>query len=330
LSANNYGPIVNGQPWPTNFRPYSQYPWNNPLPANPQNVNAAETSSVKAYSTGTYSPYYAADTQDDFSHPVYLASSSDPVVNTACGSYQYGCNAGVPATFHVPAKARPSGSGDAHMGIIQPDGTELDFWGVNQIGSDWHTGQTVGAGIASVSSIMGTGSPLGQSATNGAALAAGLIRFSELNAGAINHALFLVVPCSSGVEYPGTSGAAGCAGGIPMGAHIHLACDHACIDALGAAPAYLRPVLYALHDYGGYALDNGCHGSTPGYPCFRFESPTQYRSFGGTYPGDAFAAAHGWTNGGQSIVAPDGVNWDALRPYIEVLSTCYALGTCSS
>lgn len=129
------------------------------MPAHPQNVNATATAAGKQYWVGGTNQDFAADTLNDWSRPVYLASNSDPVVNVNCAAYQYRCNPGVPATIHISAKARPVGSSDGNVAIIQPDATEMDFWLVTDPGRDWQTGDNIGAGVAAQSSIMGTGSP---------------------------------------------------------------------------------------------------------------------------------------------------------------------------
>jgi len=330
-TASSYTSIVNGQPWPSNFRPYSQYPWNDPLPANPQNVDAANTSRIAAYLGNVEHDFFASTTSADYSHPVYYASSSDPTVSFSCSSAQYGCNQSF-SSLHIPAQARPAGGSDHHMAVIQPDGTEYDFWGASYSG-----GSSLSASVGAVSSVLTSGIPTSMSATSGASLAAGLIRFSEISSGTIPHALFIVLPCTTGVTYPGTTTASSCpdGAGVPIGTHMFLNLSDAQINALPAstAPSYLLPVLHALHQYGGYVEDTGCSGNgteSSGTPCVLFESITQYSSFGQTYPGAAFAAAHGYTNGGQSYVDPSGINWATLRQYMQVLSPCYAQGTCST
>ncbi|MGA2392543.1 MAG: hypothetical protein ABSH03_04210 [Candidatus Lustribacter sp.] len=336
-SAANYLSIVNGQSWPASFRPYAGAPWNAALPASPV-IDAANTSNVRSYMSDTVD-HIAGDTHNDYSHPVYVATASDPLVTAACSGAQYGCYSdqsghvtAFPA-FHVPAAARPAGGTDAHFAVVQPDGTEYDFWETGQPGGNWTNGATLTAGIGVQTSILGSGVPVYASATSGAALAAGLIRFDELARGTIPHAIFLDFPCTQGLEYPATTGSVSCGGGgVPMGALIYLNLSDAQINALPAttiAP-YLLPILHALHQYGGYAMD-AYGGSASGAPFWEYESFTQYSSYGQAYPGTAFAVANGYSgylNPSYLEYAGGPIRWSQLAPYVEVLAPCYARAAC--
>lgn len=331
-ASNTYTGTANGQPWPSTFRPYSRYPWNNQLPVNPQNVDATNTAALGAYLQTTEVSFFASLSQDDYQHPVYLASNSDPIVTFNCGAAAYGCNQPF-SSLQVPSKARPSGSADAHMGIIEPDGTEYDFFGASYNG-----GSSITATIGAVSSVLTSGIPTSKSATSGASLAAGVIRFSEISSGTIPHALFVSMPCTNNYRFPGTSQAYACAdnAGIPVGAHLYLALTDAQIDALPAStvPAFERPILHAFHQYGAFVEDTGCAGSSTeatGWPCVVFESPTPYRAFGTTFPGDAFATANGYSlNPTGTWDRAGGINWPALRSSMKVLNSCYSTGACSN
>lgn len=337
LSAANFTSIVNGQAWPASFRPYSALPWNTALPATPANVDATATASLKAFMSDTVD-HIAASTANDYSHPVYLANAGDPLVTLDCADAIYGCNsaqaAGVSSlpAIHIPAQARPAGGTDAHIGVIQPDGTEYDFWGAHQPSGNWTNGATLSFGVGAVTSITGNGIPPFASATSGAALAAGQIRFDELARGSIPHAIFLDFPCTNGVRWPGTTAGVACAGaGVPMGALVYLNLSDAAIDALPAstiAPV-LRPILHALHQYGGYAMDT--YGGNGGAPFWEYESYTQYSAYGQTYPGTTFAQANGYTtytNPTYPEYAGGPIRWSQLAPYMEVLSACYATAGC--
>ena len=337
ISSTNYASVVNGQPWPATFRPYAAHAWNAPLPATPT-VDAANTTNLRSYMNDAVD-HIAGDWRNDYSHPVYVASAGDPLVTAACGSAQYGCdtdqaaNVGSLPAFHVPAQARPAGGTDAHFAVVQPDGTEYDFWGAQQPAGNWTNGATLSMSIGLQTSIEGSGVPTYVSATSGAALAAGLIRFDELARGSIPHAVFLDFPCTQGVEYPGTTSGVTCGGaGVPMGALVYLNMSDAQIDALPASTIapYLRPILHALHQYGGYAEDT-YGGSNTGAPFWEYESFTQYSAFGQPYPGTAFANANGYSqylNPTYAEYAGGPIRWSQLAPYVEVLSTCYAHGSC--
>jgi hypothetical protein len=336
-SSTAFASITNGIAWPADFRPYGTNIWNAPLPANPA-TDAANTANVRSYLNDT-SDHITADTHNDYSHPVYFASAADPLVTINCSGAKYGCftEAGKVKSLqpiNVPAPARPAGGTDGHFAVIQSNGAEFDFWQAEQPPGDWTSGATIRSGIAVKTMISGSGVPARESATSGAALAAGLIRFDELARGSIPHAIFLNFACTRGHEYPATSGGAECGGGggIPMGSLVHLTLTPDQIDALPSstiAPA-LRPILNALHDYGGYVLDTYGGGSTSGAPFWEYESYTQYSAFGQPYPGIAFATANGYSEFFNPYPGYAGgpIRWSELAPYVEVLAPCYARAAC--
>ncbi len=329
-SPASYASIVNGKEWPSSFCPYGKLPWNNPLPPSPANIDGANTGRLAAYvAKDAPNSFSRASDDNDYGHPVYLASIGDPDVALSCGSYQYGCNGAFPATIKVPAAARPAAASDHHLGVIQPNGDEYDFWGAS------FDGATLSAHTGARSSILGSGVPAGMSATSGAALAAGLIRFQELRAGVIRHALFVVMPCTTGVVYPGTTNAFACPDGqgVPVGAHIHLKMSDAAIDALSVS-ADLKVVLHAMHQYGAFVEDTGGYGNlveNAGGPIVGYESSTQYLSFGAPFPGAAWAQSQpGWTCN-ASTCAGSPIPYSTLgAAQFEVLDPCYAQGTCSN
>lgn len=251
----------------------------------------------------------------DFAHPVYLASGTDPLVTIGSGC---GTDAGVSGSqIHIPAKARPTISSDAHMGVIQPNGDEWDFWSTQMPSGDWTNGSTLHCSESGNHSNIVTGSgSLPHSATSGAALSAGNLRVNELENGSIPHAIFVVIPSSNGYVYPGQSNAAQ-GGSIPIGARVQLKYTDAQIDAMTGLAAWEKTLLHQLHDYGLYALDTGGDGRIT----YKWESPTQYTSFGGTNPGAAWVNANtppaSWT--------PNGINW---ATDLLIVDACYAGGTC--
>ena len=325
-SPNNFAQIVNGQSWPSDFCPFSSSSfWNTSLPATPQSVDTNDTQLLR---DGPLSRAWRDFTGGD--GPVYVASSNDQSVTISCSS----ANAALPNAIRIPAQARPQAAGDAHMGVIEPDGTEYDFWLANYSG-----GTTLSANTCAESTITGTGVPDGFSTTSGAALSAGIVTGAQLAAGSIGHALVLTVGCTNGHEYPGTSNGGSCSDGqsaVPVGALVYLTLSDAQIDALPAStvPAYLRPILHALHDYGGYVNDTGETGSASTAPmAFVFEDAEQYAAYGQTPPASLWAQAQGYQNIGgtpATYVDPNAINWPALAPNMEILSGCYAQQNCAN
>src|ERR1700730_12467402 len=137
----------------------------------------------------------------DKEHPIVIATNSDPVVNLRCTKY---CELPYPKRIHIPAKARPGSGGDAHLAIVQPDGTEIDTWAQenNSLQApNWTDGSTlVAANIVDCGNFYaGPGRTLqpGASTVGGACLAGGIIHYNELMAGDIEHAIFLAIACAA-------------------------------------------------------------------------------------------------------------------------------------
>ena len=176
-----------------------------------------------------------ADTEDDYFHPRLRGpqerSASTP--STACAGR-------APARWRATgcgsrARRAPAGGGDGHMAVVQPDRWEYDFWQVRD--------RPAGGGTLVVSHggrTMIDGDGLGSDATAAEfGLAAGLIRGDQIQAGKIDHALFVHVRCTNGRSvYPAAPGTTGtiCSGhrpnAPPLGARIWLDLSDAQIAAL--------------------------------------------------------------------------------------------------
>lgn len=305
-SSSKYTNIRNGQEYPIDFRPYHDAsPWNAGTywAQRDNNLTGVLQANASHYLSGSSGPPSGQAGSNDYSHPVYTSSNSDPTVTATCG--QYGCWHSTPNApwntrvsslqLHIPPQARPAGGSDAHMGVIQPNGSEVDCWGTNYSG-----GSSLSAQICAEGPVTGFGIR-NPSTTSGAALLGGIVRQNELRRGWIPHALFLVADCTNGVIYPGTSASGSCNGTLPIGAWIHLRLTQSQINALPAS-AGNRAVLDALSYYGGYIMDNGGVGSKF---AIMYESPQYYASFGQPYPTGA--------NGTM-------VNWSTLASNMEVLT----------
>ena len=177
-----------------------------------------------------------------------------------------------------PRAARAAAGTDAHLAIVEPDGTEYDFWEVRDGGvRDGRLRFGWGGRLR----IDGPGTD-GAATAAGNGLLAGAIRPEELAAGRIDHALFLVQRCTGdGVGYdghveppppqdlgspyvpPAVKGGSPCVGADreapPMGAHYQLDMSDREIAALGL-PAWKSAILRALARYGGYVGDTGAAG----------------------------------------------------------------------
>jgi hypothetical protein len=267
-------------------------------------------------------------TPDDWGHPTYYAKRTDPVY-TLRTSAPYGRNALNGMRIPVPEEAEAAGGGDSHMTVVTPDGWEYDMWQVHD--------KPAGGGTLSFSwggrlRVDGKGLRTGGTASRFGNIA-GMIRAQELQAGRINHALFVVLKCTgdgrlygSGVKvrpredasafvYPAVAGGSRCRNGEqepPMGARLRLAMTDAQIDALGFAP-WKTAILKALANYGGYVGDTGGDGIG-----FMFESSTMYTSFGRPDPLVAIAqeAQIPDYQGRYAFDIGSGVDW---QRYLQVI-----------
>jgi hypothetical protein len=189
---------------------------------------------------------------EEYSHPVYRASTSDPVVTVHRPGF-------ADVTFRVPLGATPAAGSDRHLHVIDPTGHWVD--------EDWHVGGTAPAlttGYHVRTDLYGPGVGQGGVRAYGGSAIGGLLRTWELEAGSIRHALALAIDADqlgTGPVWPATAqdgdAARSYSGNVPMGtlAAIPPSVD---VDALGLT-ASGRAVAHALQDYGAYVVDrSGC------------------------------------------------------------------------
>jgi hypothetical protein len=321
------------------WRPYdASSPFNRRIPAEaPQARDSGRVVSTLLQG-GTVDDFVAGDPERDGGVPIYWSARRDPVYRLNCTKPWGRCEL-EGLRVHVPAKAQPQGGyatpdvyeHDAHMTIIdQRSGWEYDLWHVVS-----KRGSTINFGWGGRTRIDGNGLGSGAVAANYGTIA-GPIRFTELRAGVINHALAMVVPCTNAVVYPATGRGLTCpqaglpaANSIPMGSHFQLGLSSAEIAAL-PVPAWKKAILTALARYGAYVSDTS---GDPGLWGFERESAQSYTSFGKGDPWVGFARSLGAQpedyneNGFQEywMHLGDGVPWDRLR----VVGACAARGTCN-
>jgi hypothetical protein len=339
--------FVNGVEYAAGWAPYSctTSPWNQRVSGNP--TYASYSSSVIAGELGGGNSQPVRDEEAgsyDVGHPIYYATASDPVVNLNCTNYcNHTDNGGYPATAHIPALARPAGGSDGHMAVIQPDGSEIDMWAATTPSGNWTTGSTISAqAIANCGSFTnGSGfTPNGPAATaGGACLGAGLLRATELAAGTIHHALFLVTQCANGWQYPAFPNASTnpCTSGTgpALGARLWYDVADATTNANTSLKPWEKAILNALHDYGGYLMDDiGGASGVSGIGLLAESGEAAYM-FGQSDPFAALASA-GWNS--VSVSGALQLRWmgaDQWNPsgvtfasHMHWLAPCSAQGSC--
>jgi hypothetical protein len=227
----------------------------------------------------------------------------------------------------IPAAARAAGGSDGHLAVLdQSSGWEYDFWQVREKPGD--------GGVLTVSwggrtPIAGDGLRGGATASN-YGLAAGVIRAAELEAGRIDHALAIVVDCTSdGYVYPADKTAQVCADPADAPANgqlLWLDMSSAEIEELPVAD-WKKTILRAMSTYGAYVEDTGDNVGI----AFQIESGSSFTSFGVPDPMVDFARrqTEDVTREGRTWVfdmASD-VDWPGR---LRVLDPCVAAGNCSS
>jgi hypothetical protein len=317
---------------PSCWRPYSNSsPWNQTVsPTAPSTANSTAVVQRLA-SWGPAQNLMAGNSESgsDYYHPIYFATATDPVYRLE-PTRKWGTSQIAGESIPIPAEARPADGGDAHMSVITPEGWEYDFWDVE---SKPANGGTLTFGWGGKTRIDGDG--LGSNATAAHfGLAAGVIRAPELEAGHIDHALFMAVKCtdaSTATVYPaaaGTSDACSSQEGISnanapaMGARFVLQMSDAEIAALGV-PSWKKTILTAMAHYGMFVGD-AFGGESWG---LQFESGSTYTSFGAEDRLASFARREGipaW-HGQYVFELNSGVPWQSK---LRVVAPCYTERTC--
>jgi hypothetical protein len=311
------------------WRPYSDSsPFSTPV-ASGASVHSSSSSIVqKLLSGGPLSHFVAGDSARDFGMAVYFSSPSDPVYTVDCIE-QWGSCALEGIQIRVPAGARPSGlwplpggqPWDSHLTIVdQASGWEYDLWDVRQLPSGGGQIRTSWGGKTRID-----GNGLGSDAVAAQfGSLAGAVRPQELQAGLIDHALTIDVPCVNGFVAPATKSGLECSAAgmstsnrLSMGSHIQLNMSTAEINALGL-PSWKRAIVVALSKYGAYVAD------TTGVEdqwSLNFESAAGYTSQGQADPFVSLGQGQGispvdYNGNGQNeywFNLATGVDWNRLR-----------------
>ncbi len=343
-----YGAFSVGAWPPACWRPYAATsPFNRRVPADPA-LDPGSAEIAARLAEDPVSDIVAGDPALDFGQPIFWPLQSDPLTTIDCvdesGGYCERSLGGAEA--RVPEGALPAGGfstaaneHDAHLVVVdQQSDTEYSLFNVRSIAD----GRIVSYG-GGRSPVRGDGRGSGSTAAGFAGMA-GVVRAPELEAGSVEHALALAVPCTEGSVYPAVGTAYGCgehgieATGAPaLGSRFQLDISDAEILVL-PIPVWKMALLRAFARYGAYVSDTTGYycpegGLKSAEPCagggqpasggwaVEVEGPTTYTSFG--YPDrlDAFGEAVGVPaiDLNENGVAErrfdlfEGVDWTRLR-----------------
>jgi hypothetical protein len=275
----------------------------------------------------------------DWYHPLYYSRSSDPLYTVRCTKYGTACEV-VGLQVRIPAAARPAQGSDGHMTVIdQSTGWEWDFWQVQTNPLPAGGGEIV-ISWGGRTRIDGPGGGDADSDSDANAAhtgnAGGIIRFQELAAGRIDHALFVMVGCSNGsYVFPARGRAALCAdpaNAPASGQWLRLDLTPEQIDALPVS-GWQKTIFKAFAKYGGVVADTGGNESFG----FELESPMTYQSFGVENPWISWAAAERAKPNSNIVLSTStgtnrykldvgaGVDWAS---HLQVIDPCVIQRTC--
>jgi len=321
-----FGAFGVGTAPPACWRPYSpSSPFNRLLPASPRLAAGSADYVRRVTRFGPLQHLEAGDSDGAGSHTTYYSKLTDPVYTIECTQSWGRCEI-EGAKVRIPAGARPARNSDAHMTVVdQAAGWEYDFWqtrtppaGGGKLRISWGGRTRIdgdGLGSDGVAARFGN--------------LAGVIRAEEMEAGQINHALFMVVHCDNGEHvWPALKSARSCAslgessaGAPPIGSHFMLDLSDAQIAALDV-PRWKKTVLTAMAHYGMFVGDTG------GSWAVTTESGIQYSSLKQPDKWIAFGQANGWDRYQGDIWVGhlrEGIDW---ARHLKVVDPCVARGTC--
>jgi hypothetical protein len=222
--------------------------WNTPVSS-----NATYTALKWPSSTG----YNYTVSWDTYSPAVYVASSSDPVIQVS-----YPAGWGYPAgtvSIHIPASAIAAAGSDGEMVVIDGD-VAYSFWQFTRTGSSTASVGSFGSENVVTGDGWGTKSPFLAAGTTavGSSLLGGLLVKAETADGSIDHALQLVVDSKlvkSGFIGNAIAGDGSSASGIVQeGQLLAISPDTPMPSGLSQLG---QEVFAALQKYGAYVVDTG-------------------------------------------------------------------------
>ena len=175
-----------------------------------------------------------------------------------------------PGPYPIPANAPVEGGGDKHVLVVDRDNCKLyETWNsTKNADGSWHAGS--GAVFDMKSNALRTATFTSADAA-GLPILPGLVRYYEVAAGAINHAIRITVPTSQKAYIWPARHQAGSTTNTNyprMGEWFRL---KASIDPTTFDPA-VRPIIVALQKYGAIVADNGSAWYMSGVPDSRWNN----------------------------------------------------------
>jgi hypothetical protein len=242
-----------------------------PIPSNP--VLDSNSAALVATIGSNYPSFDGSG--PNWKIPIYNTTNSDPSYNPSFSDSSWGCSVG--GNMHIPNFATrelpdPSAGGDGWLETVNTTtDTVSAIWQASKSSGTWNgscggsfplNGNGFATGEAHPSEVVGLGAGAGEQ------IGAGLILYSELESGSINHALYLTsTDTCAGPNFrvPATKTDGHGSGDTcwPEGARVQLNPDVNC-DGLSGSSAAEVMICKTLEVYGGYILDTGGSGPLSG------------------------------------------------------------------
>jgi hypothetical protein len=209
-------------------------------------------------------PDYGGDASALYGIPVGVVPQDQPLLPVTFDWYPEESDPG-PYPFPSPAEALIEGGdamncdGDCHLLVVQQGSCQLYEGYACRWENGWHCGNGAHFDLTRVSYGQ---RPMGWTSADaaGLAIAPGIVRYDEVRAGAVNHAIRFTVDCTKGAFVKPASHEAvpgGCSdtdpNAPPMGLRVRLKADY----DTSKAPAGAQVVLTAMKRYGMILADNG-------------------------------------------------------------------------
>jgi hypothetical protein len=242
-----------------------------PIPSNP-GLDPNSAAMVATIGTGSSQPTFDG-AGGDWEIPIYNTTNSDPSYNPSFADSSWGCSVG--GSIHIPNFATrelpdATAGGDAWIETVNTTtDTVSAIWQASKSSGTWNgscggsfplDGNGFATGEAHPSSVVGLGAGAGEQ------IGAGLILYSELESGSINHALYMTsTDTCSAYRVPATKSDGHGSGDScwPEGARVQLNPSVNCNGLTGASAAETM-ICKTLEVYGGYILDSGGSGTLSG------------------------------------------------------------------
>jgi hypothetical protein len=246
-------------------------PWNTDISSAPVHERSAAYIASIGEGTGLHPDFGTAWEGSPIGIPYVLVRASQPQVPISF-SYQDESDPGpYPIPAAAPIEGGPYAGGDRHVLVVDVDNLLLwEVYDARRVAGGWAAGS--GARFDLTSNAL---RPDGWTSADAAGLPIlpGLVRYEEVQAGAITHALrFTASRTQRGYIHPATHFASSSTDVSlpPMGLRVRLKASY----DTGGFPAPVRVILEALKKYGMIVADNGSDWFISGAPNENWDDAT--------------------------------------------------------